>query len=224
MVGPGKGVSALVLALLLAAGCTASVSSPGQIVGSGRVISEGRALAAFSEVEVDGPIAAHITAGVDGSATVTADDNLVPLVTTTVTGGRLVIRLPSNTDISTTNPITVAVGIPALSALRGEAASHVTLDRLDSPDLVMTLEAASRVTGTGRIGHLTLQTAAASIAQLADVAVQRADVMLTAASIAILTASEAVRGEAHDASVLRVHGNPSVLSVQTSEMSRVLRE
>jgi hypothetical protein len=215
---------AFIVSVLIVAACGMAFPNPTSMVGSGHVISEGRAVDGFSSVEVDGPLAVHITAGVPGSATVTADDNLVPVISTTVTGGRLVIRLPSNTTISATSPMTVAVGVPQLTALTGQAASRTTFDRLASADFALTLDAASQVSGSGRVDHLVLTSSAASIARLTDVEVRQADVTLHAASIVEFTAVDAVRGEAHEASILHVHGNPSVLSVDTSEMSRVVTD
>ena len=76
-----------VLALGLA-GCI-NISSWKSVGGSGQVISEPRSVSQFHEVTLGGSGELSLVQGAEESLTIEADDNLLPLIESEVSGGRL---------------------------------------------------------------------------------------------------------------------------------------
>ncbi len=94
---------------------------------------------------------------------------------------------------------------------------------MSGPTLILGLESAAQLTASGSVGSLNLSATAASIAHLSALQVDQAQVSLHAASVVDVSASQSVRGEAHEASVLKIHGDPVWVDVETSEASQIVR-
>jgi len=82
--------------------------------GSGKVKSETRKIGSFTGIESRGSADCEITVGPATSLKVSADDNLLPLITTKVENGKLVISTKGS--FSTHHPIKVTVTTPDLKA------------------------------------------------------------------------------------------------------------
>ena len=112
---------ALGLLLALAAGC--HFDPP--IKGSGVSKTETRTVAGFTEVEVSGTVHLELTVGPAASLEVTTDDNILPIVVTEVSGGRLKISMRGNS--TTSLGVNVKATTPTLSAFEGSGATSSTL-------------------------------------------------------------------------------------------------
>ncbi|HVY49735.1 MAG TPA: DUF2807 domain-containing protein, partial [Minicystis sp.] len=80
---------ALGLAALVSSGACVNV---GGTVGSGHAKTETRSVAAFHAVDLSGSLEAEVKVGAPQKVEITGDDNLVPLVTTSVEGGKLSVQ------------------------------------------------------------------------------------------------------------------------------------
>src|SRR5262245_34224468 len=106
----------LAVALIgLAAGC----GLPFQVIirgtpGSGKIVEERRSVEAFSAVEAGGALRITVTLGEAPSLTLKGDDNLLPLITSYVTDGCLVLGQQPNTGLNPSQPIEAIVVTPKL--------------------------------------------------------------------------------------------------------------
>ncbi len=93
----------------LLAGCSTTIfdSNANTVTGSGHVVTEPRTAGAFTALEVNGPLQVVFQPGAE-SVTVTADDNIVPLIQTWTSSGTLHVGFVDNTSIrnSTDSPFT----------------------------------------------------------------------------------------------------------------------
>ncbi len=89
--------------------------------GSGNIKTENRTVKSFTEVSVAGPINVQIKKGGRPSVSVEADDNIIPLVITNVSGNKLSIRLDeiSNLNNATVNVMVVITDFTGASASAG---------------------------------------------------------------------------------------------------------
>ncbi len=158
-------VAAMALALIVLAVALDDVTSTSSstVRGSGRAATEGRAVPPFTALDLAGTNAVVVRVGSPRSVAVTADDNLLDHVTTTVRSGRLVIGDAGS--FTTRVPMRVTVSVPSLDAVelsgtgsvtvRGATASPLVVDlsgtgRLDLHDLVAA-DATVRLGGTGDV-------------------------------------------------------------------------
>ena len=95
---------ALCLALLLLAACSATR-------GSGQLATSQREVTGFTKVELTGQGDVIIEQTGSDSLTISAEDNLLPLLTSDISGDTLVLGTKPNTSIVTTKPITYSVTV-----------------------------------------------------------------------------------------------------------------
>ena len=140
-------------------------SGRNRVRGSGVKVEKVRALAAFSQLRIDGPIDVKLVQASSDQATVVADDNIEPLVETVVEGDALVVRLRRDAGFTTRHAPTVRVGARALQAIaiRGSGDLGVESFKADSLDL--------RIDGSGdaHFGLVELKALDVSISGSGDV-------------------------------------------------------
>jgi len=149
----------LVIPGMLIAGCT--VPNP-CIEGSGLVITDSRNPGDFSRVDLVIPAELEVRQGDTPSLTIEADENILPLITTTINNGKLTIAY-TQPCVRPSQPVTIKATAPEIRGLAilgsGAIRSTGTLvaDTLDtgitgtgSIDLdVQTSTLTSTITGTG---------------------------------------------------------------------------
>ena len=114
-------IPSFLFALLFVVGCDTDRGP--RVSGSGNVISESRTLDTFDRIRVKGSTNVVLQQGATPSLVVEADDNIVPIITTEVRSGELVVS--SSQNYRTRNPVTVYVTTPALQAVRVEGSADV---------------------------------------------------------------------------------------------------
>lgn len=96
-----------------------------QVTGSGKIKSETRQVGSFTKIESRGSADCKVTVGKAVAVSVQSDDNILPLVETTVENGTLVIS--SKGSFSTSHGIVVTISVPSLESfnVRGSGDSLI---------------------------------------------------------------------------------------------------
>lgn len=141
-------VTALAIsASLSVAACTVSVDAGAEnrffgislktTVGSGKTATEQRSVVAFERIEVRDGIRLNLQKGSEQKVTVSADDNVLPLVDVSVSGANLSLRMKPKTNIRTKNPIVVTVEYVKLDKIVARDGASVDADALSAPTLAL---------------------------------------------------------------------------------------
>ncbi len=131
----------------------ASLAGCGGVKGSGNLKSEPRQVAEFHGVESRGIFEVTVKQGAPQSVTVEADDNLLPLLTTEVQSGVLVLDLKST--ISTNNPMKVEVTAPTFDQLSvSGTGSLATQGELDTKELMLSVGGTGHLKAEGKFENL----------------------------------------------------------------------
>jgi hypothetical protein len=237
----GTGMTGLLLVavLLLSLGFTAYENS---ITGSGMVVRELRETSPFSSVSVSSAIKLVLTQGSVYEVVVSADDNLLPLVVTKVSGSTLNVGLEPLTSLRRYKEIVVYVTAPEIHSISCSGASEVNATnalsqesltikssgasevnlRVDARYLKVEGSGASEITMEGSAGSLMAKISGASEMKSYGLNCLIAEVELSGASNMRVSADEKVIGKASGASSLCVKGNASV-NVRTSGASSVAK-
>jgi hypothetical protein len=200
-------VAAFVLAVALAVLAVATgvgdltSSSPGTVRGSGHAVTERRTVPSFTALDLAGTNAVVVRVGSPRSVAVTADDNLLDHVTTTVRSGRLVIGDAGS--FTTVAPMHVAVSVPSLDTVELSGTGSVTVRGGAVRRLDVTLS------GTGRIDlhDLTVRDARVALGGTGDVRVHATGVL-----DATLTGTGSIRYSGHPNVSARTTGTGSVVA------------
>jgi len=166
---------ALITLLLASIGCVDNSWGPA-IKGSGVAKTEERDVAAFKRIQIDGGAKVKIDVGPQHkqSLSVEADDNILPLIETSVNGDTLLIT--SKQSISPKVGVKLTITVPALDGVKvngsgditanGIAATQFDVDIRGSGDVKLagTADALSvKISGSGDVDATRLTTADATV-------------------------------------------------------------
>ncbi|HJZ40530.1 MAG TPA: head GIN domain-containing protein [Bacteroidales bacterium] len=116
------------------------------IDGNGNRIADTRMLDPFEEIQVNGDFEVQIDTGQVISARVEADDNLMGLVVTHVTGNRLIIETRNGDCIRPSRPIEITVTVPSLHTIKLNGSGYVYSYGLSSEELEVRLSGSGQIT------------------------------------------------------------------------------
>ena len=158
---------ALTVALLLAP------SSCAVAAGSGRVVTETREVSSFSRIELATNGDVIVAAGPAESLTIEADDNIIPSLTSEVSGTTLKLDAKPITKIKTGNPITFRVTVKELRGLALSGSGSITGDSLALHDLDIVISGSGRVKLAGTADTQTIAVSGSGRYDGADLRTQR---------------------------------------------------
>jgi hypothetical protein len=101
-----------------------------QVKGSGVVKEESRAVANFAQLSVGVPAVITVSQGSTESLTISADDNLLPLIDTRVVNGELVIAADNQRGFSTKHPIKIRLSVKNLNVVKINGSGDVLGDEI----------------------------------------------------------------------------------------------
>lgn len=139
-------------------------SGGARVEGSGNVIEDVRSVPPFSGLVVAGPVDVRLRAGSAERVVVHADDNIAPLITTTVEDGKLVVGLKPGASFRTRSRMYAEVGFREIASVLVRGSGDVRADRISAP----IFEATIRGSGDVSIDALDSDAVALSIAGSGD--------------------------------------------------------
>jgi len=189
--------------------------------GSGRVATETRAVGSFDRLDVAAAIHATVTVGGPASVKVTADDNLLDNVTTSVIGDRLSVSMSG--AINTRNGVAVEIEVPSLSSIHAGSAATIDVTGLSADELRLEADSAGRITAAGTAPTVDVRAGSAGVLDLGDLAVDHATVSIDSAGHAWLDAAQQVKGSVTSAGTLTLVNAPASVDVTTDLTGHVER-
>jgi hypothetical protein len=216
----------LLLIPFVAAGCFWSAAPLTRIgsapyeAGSGTSASQTRSIGAFHAIDVAQGIQVVVEPGSNNAATVTVDDNLLAHVETTVDAGTLRIGIIGSIETRLPVRVRVLAGGP-IDSISAASAASVDVRHVEATSLAVRAISAARVTVAGNADRLELHVDSASAAELGELAVIDASVVIGTASSATARVENAITGSCFKASTLQLLGRPRTQSVTTDVTSSV---
>lgn len=217
--------TALALALLASAGCFAH----DQVRASGKAQHETREVGAFNGVSVASGIRVLIEAGPRAPIELEGDDNLLPLIETSVEEHTLHVRYRRGTNIWGGGEATVRVRAPEIRSLeasggaeiRGRVANTAELELeasgggeihvrdLDVDRLVAGSSGGAHLELSGRARRLEIEMSGGAKVIAGKLVTRTVKIDGSGGAHAEVTASEIIRGSLSGGSDVRLHGNAS---------------
>jgi hypothetical protein len=184
----------------------------GRVEGSGKVVDEPRDVSGFSRLIVQGPLEVVVKAAAADRVLVHADDNIAPLIETTLLGGTLMVGVRAGAAFRTRARLQVRVQARQLggAVLRGSGAIRV--DRVDAAVFEATLQGSGDIV----VDSLRAEAVAISLAGNGDVRIKGA-----AASVGVVLDGS---GDVHCAELaarqvaVRIRGSGDVRVHATEEL------
>ena len=181
--------------------------------GSGPTKSQTRTVETFTRVETGDGISVSVHIGPVQAVEVTAQENILPLVATTVEAGVLKIR--SIQSYSTSEGIEATVTVGALDGISLSGGSHGQIDGLTADHLDITASGGAGVSASGTTNDLTLSASGGARADLENLLTKTIRLDLSGGSTAALRASGQVTGSVSGGAIATVAGGATI-NAQTS--------
>lgn len=140
-----KLLSLSVLTLLFATACHHRMGA--EVQGSGNRQTQTRQVAPFTAITTEGAFTIEVVCQKDLSLEVEGDDNVLPLVSSEVSGG--VLRLSNTKSYSVNQPIVFRISVPNLEALSINGAGKFDVTRVNNERLEIDANGAPSINLSG---------------------------------------------------------------------------
>jgi hypothetical protein len=190
-------------AMVVASGCV--FAGPG-VKGSGNARTETRSHEQFDRVAVRGVGEVNIVIGAEHRVTVTADDNLLPIYTSSVVSGELVLE-PSE-SIQPKTPIRVEIVMPALRSASIVGSGDLNVTGLAQKEVEFKIAGSGELTGSGSVETVSTSIKGSGSIRLPDLAVRDATVSISGSGETVVNASENLSASISGSGDVRYVGNP----------------
>jgi hypothetical protein len=137
-----RAVAVLSAMLLVATACSATK-------GSGQLATQARQVSGFTKVELTGVGELTIQQTGAESLTISAEDNLLPQLTSEVEGDTLILGKKPNTEIVTTKPITYTLTMKEISGLAVSGSGTINAPKLTTAALGTEISGSGVITTGG---------------------------------------------------------------------------
>ena len=171
-----------VAAIMACAGCSVTV-------GSGPVRTETRQVSGFSVVRLSGQGDVRIVRGSTESLEISAQENLLPQLTSEVSGGTLTLGTKDGTTITTTEPITYAVGVRDLQGLELSGSGTMTAAGLSGAALRVEISGSGEVRVDGTVDRQDVEVSGSGSYTATSLASKEATVRISGSGAADLAVS-----------------------------------
>jgi carbon monoxide dehydrogenase subunit G len=194
---------AVVAVLLLTASC--SVAS-----GSGTVASESRAVSGFNAVEISGAGELSIEQTGTESLSIEAEDNILPLLTSEVSGGTLKLDKKPRAFLRTTKPITYRLTVKDLTRLGISGSATVRVSQLRTPSLHVEISGSGAVTAAGTADDQQLEISGSGSYDAAQVTGKSATIDISGSGKATVNASDVLDVQISGSGTVTYSGDPRI--------------
>lgn len=184
-------------------------ASPDFVQGSGKVKQESRALAPFSSVRINLAADVTVTKGANPASTITADDNILPVITTQVSEG--VLTISNSKSFASNTQLLVQITAPSLSRLVVDGAGDVSLSGVDEKTLELVTRGSGGLRASGRVDALTARLEGAGDMGLFELQTRSAEVLLSGSGTIRVSASETFSGAIEGSGDILVRGHPRMV-------------
>ncbi len=219
-----SGALLVVVAALAFGGCdnNESPTSPGsQTVGSGRIVTESRTVQGFFGVSLQaiGVVTIERT-GVE-SLTITADDNIMPLLTSGVSGGQLILGVASNNGIDPSQNIVWEVTARELSQVSVSGVGVIDASGVDTALFSAELTGVGDIVASGSADRQDVVISGVGNYAAPDLASREVSVDLTGVCSAVVRVSDRLEGFVGFTCTLEYFGDPTVAVTGTGTVTRL---
>ena len=189
---------------------TSSGSGATTVVGSGKIVAEPRTVHDFNAVTVSGSSRVIITQGDQESLTISADDNILPYLTSEVKDGRLTLGIKPNTSLRSTQTVVYRLGVKALKDLDLSGNTDVEAAKLTADRLKVTHAGNGTTTIAGTVAHQEINLSGNTNFNGKNLVGKEAVVDAAGTGRAVVRISDKLDAHASGTTTIEYIGNPTV--------------
>lgn len=178
--------------------------------GSGQLASESRRVRNFDGVSIDDTGVLVIERTGSESLTITAEDNILPILRSDVRGGRLELGIASSGDVRPTREISYSLTARDLNELVVSGNAEARANGLQTSDLTVDLGGNSVTTTEGRAERQKIAISGSARYTAEDLQSSEVNIDQSGSSHTIVRVSDRLEGSVRGSAVLEYIGDPVV--------------
>ena len=178
----------------------------GSVRGSGILKTQQRFVAPFNQIRLDISAEVTIAQGDTCTCSITADDNIVPLVHTQLLDRTLWIS--AKEGFSSHRDIHITLTAPTITQVDLRGSGDIRLDGVTKKDLALELKGSGDITAKGTVENLTAVLKGSGDLWLEDLQADRATVTVSGSGDARIHAREAITATVHGSGDITYSGAP----------------
>jgi hypothetical protein len=179
----------------------------GVLEGSGNIISERRDLRAFHTVRVSIPAAVTIRSGESSRCIVSADDNILPAISTTTHGQ--VLDIGSKRNHVSAHPIQIEIETPAVRRVALNSSGRIELPDIVADSLTLVIRGSGTVAAAGEVKNLVVSLNGSGNLRASELIADHVDVTINGSGTAMVNANAAIAAAINGSGSIVYRGNPS---------------
>ena len=181
-------------------------SSTTAVKGSGVAVTQTRAVARFTSLDLAGSNNVTVIVGEPQSVAVHADSNLINHVTTVVASGTLIIG--DTGSFTTRTPMSVDVSVPSLTALNLSGNGQIHITGISAPQLTVTVSGSGLLSAAGTVTRLDVTLSGHGQAQLSQLTARDVHAVVTGSGLIKVTATTSLNAAVPGTGAIIYSGNP----------------
>ena len=193
----------LLTVVLLLAACSVTQ-------GSGQLATESRQVSGFTKVELSGVGELTIEQTGTESLTISAEDNLLPRLTSEVSGDALVLGEEPNTTIRPTKPITYTLTVKDLTGLAVSGSGNISVPKLAATALGTKISGSGAITVNGTAVDQDLEISGSGRYQAEQLTSKTVKAQISGSGTANVLATDLLDVKISGSGSLTYTGNPQV--------------
>jgi len=193
---------------LLAVGSVVTACSA--TAGSGQLATQSRQVSGFTSVELTGVGELSIDQTGTESLTVSAEDNLLPLLTSRVEADTLILGKKPNTRIVTSKPITYTLTMKDITGLAVSGSGTINAPKLTTAALRIEISGSGVITTAGNVDDQSLEISGSGRYLADGLTSKTTTAEISGSGTANVVASNALDVKISGSGTLTYSGNPQV--------------
>lgn len=198
------------LALMLLSGCIGGGIGMKVVTGEGPVINETRDVSGFDMIEINMGAELIIEQGETESLEIEARENLLPYLTSEVSGGKLILSVDRGISLVSGRAIIYRLTVKDLSELKINGAVMLSANDLDLDELTVIVNGTGTCTLTGDIREQIINISGGATYNAEDVTSENVTVLVNGVSTVSVNASEILDVIINGTGTVTYSGNPDI--------------
>lgn len=190
--------------------------------GSGKVKTESRKIQDFTELSVGGAFTVNIKSGNETSLSISAEENLLPLIATSVKGDRLVIKTKRN--ISPRKEIMIDITTNNLESIECSGANSVNVSGINTSSFKIELSGAGNIRAEGEIDKLHAKISGAGNIDAKKLKSKDVYISVSGAASASVFASNFLDASVSGVGSIEFYGDPPRTNTNVSGVGSISRK
>lgn len=182
----------------------------GTTKGSGNVKTASRAVSGFTKVQLTGAGILNIAQTGTESLTISAEDNLLPLLTSDVSDGTLTLGVKQGQSITPTKPITYTLTVKQLNALDLSGAATINAVNITTDALKVSCSGAGTMTISGSAQSQSVVISGSGNYNAKEFKTNGSTVEISGIGNATVTANQTLNATISGAGAVTYYGSPQV--------------